>query len=97
MQPLGTILPTAASLRESDIWHAQNAADKVRFAKSHPVLSNCEKRTVGNEVRYYLRADRYAVVSRDKRVRWFDVTASGDFASKRQEPSFNLQVLNKKP
>jgi hypothetical protein len=42
-------------------------------------LSHCDRRVVGGEVRYYDTTDQYAVVSRQGRVLWFQVTADGDY------------------
>jgi hypothetical protein len=42
-------------------------------------LWNCERRVVGDEVRYYDTTDQYALVSRCGKVLWFQVTPNGDF------------------
>jgi hypothetical protein len=34
---------------------------------------------VGGEVRYYDTTDQYAIVSREGKVLWFQVTPKGDF------------------
>lgn len=74
---LGTVLPTAASLRASDRWAAEQEATKEQTAAADPVLSKCERREVGGEVRYYATAVKYAIIGRSNRVRWFEIRGDG--------------------
>jgi hypothetical protein len=76
---LGTILPTAASLKAGDAAAKRNAAKNERAAAT--ALANCERRTVNGEVRYYRDATHYAVM-RNATARWFEVRADGDYACK---------------
>jgi hypothetical protein len=80
MKPLGTILPTRDSLRKADIFADQQAAKRERVANKLPELYDCDRRVVGGEVRYYDATNKYAIIGRDCKVRWFRVTPDGEFA-----------------
>lgn len=77
---LGTILPTAKSLRMADA-HAARIADQcAQVGKSK--LAGCKIKRLGRETRYYSSPYRYAVVDRSMTVRWFDVREDGDYPVK---------------
>ena len=81
MKPLGTVLPTAKSIRETAIWAAERERKRDRVAETHPDLKNTVRRMVGGEYRYYRTDSEYAIVSmRDFRLRWFEVRDDGDYA-----------------
>lgn len=77
MRPLGTILPTAASLAAGDAAADRRAAEAERVGQC--TLGHLARRVVGGESRYYTAdGGLYAVVSRrDLRVRWFALAADG--------------------
>ena len=77
MKMLGTILPTAKSLRLSDEYAKRDTAMRETIASRE--LKGCERRVVGGEVRYYDTTNQYAVVSRQGLVLWFAVTPDGDY------------------
>lgn len=77
---VGTILPTKESLACSDSYAKRVSRERKRVAVSSPELNRCTRRLVGDEVRYYNTADRYAIVSRTGKVLWFQVTDDGDFS-----------------
>jgi hypothetical protein len=77
MRKLGTILPTERVLKAGD--KVADAAHARREQIASRELAGCERRLVGGEVRYYDTTDQYAIVSRQGRVIWFQVTADGDF------------------
>lgn len=79
MTMIGTVLPTAKSLKASDRYAKDVATRQQTVGRSE--LAGCEQRTVGGEVRYYTTSDRYAIVGRDLTVRWFMVRADGDYAA----------------
>lgn len=76
IEHLGTILPTAENLARSDA-HADLIARQQSVIGNG--ISNCTMRKVNGELRYYRTATRYAVVSRNLNVLWFDVRADGDY------------------
>ena len=76
-RPLGTILPTAESLANSEAFYRRDIKARESIAKVE--LRGCERRVVGGEVRYYDTTDQYAIVSRQGKILWFAVTADGDF------------------
>lgn len=76
MQPLGTILPTRESLQRADRFADQQ--DRQRRKIEEKTLAGLECRVVGGERRYY-DGDKYAIIGRDMRPRWFKVTPDGDF------------------
>jgi len=78
MDTIGTILPTAKSLKIND-QYAKDLATRQQTVANRK-LSNCDKQLVGGEVRYYSASDRYAIVGRDLKVRRFIVRADGDYA-----------------
>ena len=75
-RPLGTILPTAASLALGDAFAASLEAEQKKIGA---MITGCRKALVGGEVRYYKSSIRYAVVSRWMLIIWFDVRADGDY------------------
>ncbi len=79
MKAIGTILPNAETFKLSEKFAEQQAAKKEKIAKSSKDLAECEKRSVGGEVRYYQNSNRYAIVNRRGDVTWFKVTKDGDF------------------
>ena len=71
MDQLGTILPTRKSIKTNERWARDNAI--ARDAIGNAELKDCERRTVGGEVRYYRNATQFAVVGLyDHRVKWFE-------------------------
>ena len=76
MKTLGTILPTEHVLKAGD--KAADAAHARREQIASRELMGCDRRLVGGEVRYYDTTDQYAIVSRQGKVLWFQVTANGD-------------------
>ncbi len=76
---LGTVLPTARSLKLNDKWASNQSKLNAIHAANN--LKNCTKRIVGSEVRYYATDSCYATV-RNQVVRWFEVRADGDYAIK---------------
>jgi hypothetical protein len=76
---LGTVLPTPATIRAANLTARKREAMQERVAATDPRLWNCERRVVGGEVRYYDTTDQYAIVSREGKVLWFQVTPKGDF------------------
>ena len=74
---IGTVLPTKASLAADDAHAKRVARDKERTADKE--LKGCTRRVVGGEVRYYDTTDQYAIVSRQGKVLWFQVTPDGDY------------------
>ena len=76
---LGTILPTAKSLRMSDEFARREAERKDGIAKGDTRLIGCTRRVVGGEVRYYDTTDQYAIVARTGKVIWFAVRPDGDY------------------
>lgn len=78
MKTIGTVIPTARDFAINNAFAKRESADKARIAAATPELTNCDRRVVGGEVRYYDTADQYAIVSRQGKVLWFAVTADGD-------------------
>lgn len=76
---LGTILPTKKSLQINESWHAQNEREKLRIASAAGLGKGI---MIEGERRYYQGANKYAIVSRNLRVLWFEVRADGDYALK---------------
>lgn len=77
---LGTILPNRATLELGDA-HADRQARK-RESIGAKLLSDCERRIVGGETRYYKIASVYAVVARDNSIKWFESRTDGDYRIK---------------
>ena len=77
MTTIGTVLPTAASLKCNELYASRQRAMKESVASG--ALTHCERRVVGGEVRYYDTTDQYAIDARSGKVLWFQVTANGDF------------------
>jgi hypothetical protein len=78
-EKLGTLLPTPQSLDRNARWAHNNtrALDAIGNAE----LKDCERRTVGGEVRYYRNATQFAVVGmNDHRVKWFEHRQDGVYA-----------------
>ena len=73
---IGTILPTAASIRSSDLFAKREAAYRESIAAKE--LKGLNRRVVSGEVRYYDTFDQYAIVSRNGKILWFAVTTDGD-------------------
>lgn len=74
---LGTILPTADSIRQSEEFARQQEAMKDDVAKRQ--FPGVTPRIVGLEKRYYVLPDRYAIVGSSGRVLWFEVRSDGDY------------------
>ena len=70
MKPLGTILPTADSLRKTDQWFIRDERKKEEIAKQH--LSQFERKVEQLETRYYDGEDRYAIVGSRYQILWFE-------------------------
>ena len=86
MKPLGTILPTAASLKAGDEAHRMNKAN-VRIKAVLEGLTAYPMTEVAGERRYQVTSDTYAIISmRTLQPLFFRVTADGTFATRR--PSF---------
>ena len=79
MKQLGTILPTAKSMRTNDSYALRVEVVRERAVRASEELRLCERRVVGGEVRYYDTADQYAVVTRQGNVIWFAVRDDGDY------------------
>ena len=76
---IGSVLPTPESIASGNLWYRRNEAMREKVARSE--LSHCERRIVGDEIRYYRNDGEFAVVSRyDHRVRWFQHRTDGDYA-----------------
>lgn len=76
---IGTILPTAGSIASNHLWYRRNEAMREKVARSE--LAHCERRIVGDEIRYYRNSSEFAVVSLyDHRVRWFHHRPDGVYA-----------------
>ena len=82
MKNLGTILPTAASLKCDDDYAKRVTAENLAFGKK--ALPGIEPIKVNGETRYYKTDKLYAVVSKISKqtVRWFEVRADGDYSVK---------------
>ena len=79
MKTIGTVLPTAKSIKVNNAFAKREARDKERIARTTPELVGCERREMRcGEVRYYDTTDQYAIISRRGDVLWFQVTADGD-------------------
>ncbi len=76
MKMIGTVLPTADTIRLNNEYAKRDAAKRESVASKE--LAGCDRRVIGGEVRYYDTADQYAIVSRQGRVLWFAVTEDGD-------------------
>lgn len=80
MKQLGSVLPTAASIKCNNDYAKRVAAENVKFAAK--ALPGIVPRNVRGELRYYKTETLYAIVSTISRntVRWFEVRADGDYA-----------------
>lgn len=78
-KPVGTIYATPAQLAKADAFSDSQAAKNDRRAIA--ILSDCERRMVNGEIRYYETPTKYAT-ARSGKVRWFEVRADGDYALK---------------
>ena len=74
---VGTIYASERQLAEMDAWADRLAAIDRDYARN--ALPGATPRKVGDEWRYYVGTNRYATC-RNKRVRWFEVRADGDYA-----------------
>lgn len=79
---LGTILPTAESIRSANEYAEREEKRKDAIAREK--LQGIECRIVGGEKRYYSSPDRYAVVGSAGNILWFRVAADGDYRIKGQ-------------
>jgi hypothetical protein len=77
---LGTIFATGRQLAAADKFADKQAAQRDKAAASK--LSDCTRRVVGGEVRYYANETKFAVMSRSNVVRWFEVRKDGIYAAK---------------
>ena len=77
---IGTVLPTAASLRASNEYAARDRKERQQAGRK--LLSQYECRTVGGELRYYDGANAYAVIGRDMLPRWFVLRGGEWFADR---------------
>jgi len=77
---IGTVLPTAASLRADNEYAARDRKDREHAGRT--LLGQYECRTVGGETRYYDGADAYAVIGRDMLPRWFALRGGEWFADR---------------
>lgn len=80
MNPIGTILPTRASIAANEKYAAAVAAKKDSVGRS---IANAERRVIGGEVRWYVGQSSFAVVNAAGKVRWFEVRDNGDVYAKR--------------
>lgn len=72
----GTILPDRRQLAVADAHAERQAIQRERLGDRE--LRGCTKRVVGGEVRWYDTTDQYAIITRQGRVAWFQVTPDGD-------------------
>lgn len=75
---LGTIFATEKQMAAADKFADKQAAQRDQRAKS--TLTNCTRRVVGGEVRYYANETKFAVMSRSNVVRWFEVRKDGVYS-----------------
>lgn len=84
MKPLGTILPTAQTLRLADEYAAAVERLKQDTVKRHG-LDKLEARLEQGETRYYSGPNRYAIASRRAGVvLWFERGEDGYFYAARK-------------
>lgn len=72
---LGTILPTAEGLQVADKFADKQAAVRDKLAGA--TLTNCTRRAVDGELRYYASDTQFAIMSRANVVRWFEIRENG--------------------
>lgn len=75
MDKLGTVLPTPRHLKINDDYAIRLMADKERIGEK----INGVRKVVGDETRYYLTHDTYAVVTSRLKISKFKVLPTGDF------------------
>jgi len=89
---LGTVLPTSKSLAINDRYAGEQKRKQNAVAQAHFVLRTLAATKVGDETRYYLDADHYAIVGyNDLRVKWFE-RRKGEFYSITEKEIKNLIV-----
>ena len=81
--PLGTILPTAKSLAQSDEYFEAEKRKNFSFAANHPVLGKAPRVFEKGEYIWIISPTIYATV-RNQSARFFERRADGDYAIKYQ-------------
>ena len=79
---LGTILPTRESLAKDDAWHRARMRENESIARRN--LAGLDKRTEQGETRHYDGQDKYAVVTLNGDIKWFERRADGYWYAMRQ-------------
>lgn len=80
MKNIGTVLPTADSIKATAVWANKQKSERNKIASDSKILGKCKPVRAFGEVRYYLNASCYAVVGHDLRVKWFAIREDGDYA-----------------
>lgn len=79
MKMIGTVLPTAKSIKLNNDYAKKVAAKQEQVGKR----IGGTRRIVGGEVRWYKTSTEFAVVSRDGQVKWFEIREDGyEYAKK---------------
>jgi len=78
MKKIGTILPTAKSIKANRAFSQRERTAKQTAAFNHG-LTQYEKRNVHGEERYYKTATLYAVIKRNMEPAWFEVREDGEY------------------
>ncbi len=72
---LGTILATPAQIKKADAHFDRQA--RIREKTADATMKNCQKKTVGGEIRYYKNSATYAIMSRSGKILWFEIRKDG--------------------
>ena len=72
---LGTILPTSESLAIEDAWHRSRMRENESTARRN--LAGLDKRNEQGETRHYDGQNKYAVVTLNGDIKWFERRADG--------------------
>jgi len=78
MKMIGTVLPSAESLRATEVYANKVAAKQEQVGKR----IGGKRLVVGGEVRWYKTATEFAVVSRGGQVKWFEIRDGYEYAKK---------------
>lgn len=81
MKPLGTILPTAESLAQSDRHFEKQQRLNFSYADNHPVLGVSPRVFERGEHRWIISPTVYAVVG-NQTAKFFERRADGDYSIK---------------
>ena len=76
---LGTVLPTSKDFAINDRCFDEAQKIKNEIAISDPSLRNADKVVVSGGTRYYTASNKYAIVGRDNKIRFFEVKKDGDY------------------